>query len=183
MRSLRRRCRRRRARSDTPVRCSRSRFGRCMKCSRPTAVGSSRRYRCRSGRRRSIPATGREGYIPFVAVGADRDSFLELDLSNVVPAATLSHLGAVVSKNPYRPRRCGSFGNPTLMTDERLVFNPPPGWPKPPDGWVPPKGWSPDPAWPDPPEGWQLWLSAGSQRRGVSREGSDPCAGSQPASR
>ncbi|EIC06388.1 helicase A859L containing protein [Microbacterium laevaniformans OR221] len=39
-----------------------------------------------------------------------------------------------------------------------LSFNPPPGWPKPPVGWVPPAGWSPDPSWPDPPEGWQLWL-------------------------
>lgn len=45
------------------------------------------------------------------------------------------------------------------MTDDRSIFNPPPGWPKPPDGWVPPRGWAPDPAWPDPPEGWQLWLS------------------------
>lgn len=47
------------------------------------------------------PGTGREGYVPFVAAGAERDSFLELDLSNVVPAATLSHLGAAVSKNPF----------------------------------------------------------------------------------
>jgi len=45
------------------------------------------------------------------------------------------------------------------MTDDNLIFNPPPGWPKPPDGWAPPKGWSPDPAWPAPPPGWQLWLS------------------------
>lgn len=44
------------------------------------------------------------------------------------------------------------------MSPENRVFNPPPGWPKPPEGWVPPKGWSPDPSWPDPPEGWQLWL-------------------------
>lgn len=47
------------------------------------------------------PAIGRERYIPFVAMGAERQSFLELDLSNVVPAATLSHLGAAVSKSPY----------------------------------------------------------------------------------
>ncbi|MHB8868421.1 MAG: hypothetical protein ACYC6T_09705 [Thermoleophilia bacterium] len=47
------------------------------------------------------PATGREGYIPFVAAGAERDSFLALNLSNVVPAATLGHLGAALSKNPY----------------------------------------------------------------------------------
>ena len=61
------------------------------------------------------------------------------------------------------------------MTDDRLVFNPPPGWPKPPDGWVPPKGWSPDPAWPDPPEGWQLWLSVRSSNDDVS----DPSRGSR----
>lgn len=40
----------------------------------------------------------------------------------------------------------------------KLVFNPPPGWPRPPRGWTPPKGWSPDPSWPEPPTGWQLWV-------------------------
>ena len=37
----------------------------------------------------------------FVATGAERDAFLELDLANVVPAATLGHLGASMSKNPF----------------------------------------------------------------------------------
>lgn len=46
------------------------------------------------------PATGRETYVPFVAVAVSRDGFAELDLSAVVAAATLEHLGAVVSKNP-----------------------------------------------------------------------------------
>ncbi|MEM7048640.1 MAG: DUF4041 domain-containing protein [Acidobacteriota bacterium] len=46
------------------------------------------------------------------------------------------------------------------MTDDSAIFNPPPGWPKPPEGWKPPPGWSPDPAWPAPPEGWELWLPA-----------------------
>jgi len=45
------------------------------------------------------------------------------------------------------------------MTREGPVFNPPPGWPKPPVGWIPPKGWKPDPAWPPPPPGWQLWIN------------------------
>lgn len=48
------------------------------------------------------------------------------------------------------------------MTDDKFVFNPPPGWPRPPEGWRPPKGWSPDPAWPDPPPGWQLWIRVDS---------------------
>lgn len=46
-----------------------------------------------------------------------------------------------------------------------LVFNPPPGWPKPPAGWVPPRGWTPDPNWPLPPEGWQLWISISESDR------------------
>ncbi|PVW04808.1 DUF4041 domain-containing protein [Microbacterium sp. Gd 4-13] len=42
------------------------------------------------------------------------------------------------------------------------VFNPPPGWPKPPAAWLPPAGWAPDPAWPEPPEGWVLWITEGA---------------------
>lgn len=54
-----------------------------------------------------------------------------------------------------------------MTQPDSLTFNPPPGWPQPPKGWVPPKGWQPDPSWPVPPEGWQLWItestSAGGQ--------------------
>jgi restriction system protein len=46
-------------------------------------------------------ATGKDVYVPFVAVGAQRDAFVEFDLAAVVPAATLGHLGAAVSKDPY----------------------------------------------------------------------------------
>jgi restriction system protein len=47
------------------------------------------------------PATGISGFIPFVAMGVSREEFLKLELSNVVPGATLTHLGASVSKNPF----------------------------------------------------------------------------------
>ncbi|HET6505331.1 MAG TPA: hypothetical protein VFG42_00965 [Baekduia sp.] len=47
------------------------------------------------------PATGRTKRTTLVAVAAERASFLEFDLSNVVPLATLQHLGASVSKSPY----------------------------------------------------------------------------------
>lgn len=47
------------------------------------------------------PGTGKLGYIPFVIAAAERDTFLEFDLSGVVPAMTLARLGAAVSKNPY----------------------------------------------------------------------------------
>ncbi|MER5801511.1 DUF4041 domain-containing protein [Streptomyces mirabilis] len=40
-----------------------------------------------------------------------------------------------------------------------MRFNPPPGWPTPPEGWTPPQGWKPDPAWPAPPPGWQLFVT------------------------
>lgn len=47
------------------------------------------------------PATGKEVESPLVAVAAERDIFVELDLSRVTPAETLKHLNAVVSKNPH----------------------------------------------------------------------------------
>lgn len=47
------------------------------------------------------PATGQPTYVPFVAVAARREEFEALDLSAVVPSATLEHLGASVSKNPH----------------------------------------------------------------------------------
>lgn len=39
-----------------------------------------------------------------------------------------------------------------------MRYNPPPNWPKPPQGWAPSPEWSPDPSWPPPPPGWQLWV-------------------------
>jgi restriction system protein len=47
------------------------------------------------------PATGLNKRTTLVAVAAERESFLTFDLSNVVPQATLQHLGASVSKSPY----------------------------------------------------------------------------------
>jgi hypothetical protein len=40
-----------------------------------------------------------------------------------------------------------------------LRFNPPPGWPTPPEGSAPEPGWQPDPSGPQPPPGWQLWVN------------------------
>jgi restriction system protein len=47
------------------------------------------------------PATGLPGTIPLVIVAADREAFTKFDLSNVVPKATLEHLGAALSKSPF----------------------------------------------------------------------------------
>ena len=41
-----------------------------------------------------------------------------------------------------------------------VVFNPPPGWPSAPVGWVPSPGWLPDPSWPAAPPAWQFWTDA-----------------------
>jgi collagen type III alpha len=38
-----------------------------------------------------------------------------------------------------------------------VVFQAPPGWPAPPDGWEPVEGWQPDPSWPSAPPGWRFW--------------------------
>jgi restriction system protein len=52
------------------------------------------------GTKDADPATGKRGFIPFVAVSAEKTSFMEYDLSNVVPLATLQHLSASLSKDP-----------------------------------------------------------------------------------
>lgn len=44
------------------------------------------------------------------------------------------------------------------MTDPtRVVFTPPPSWPAPPAGFMPPRGWQPDPSWPAAPAGWRFF--------------------------
>lgn len=53
------------------------------------------------GANTTSPATGQPTYVPFVAVAAQRESFLAMDLTAIVPLATLEHLGAAVSKNPH----------------------------------------------------------------------------------
>jgi restriction system protein len=53
------------------------------------------------GVERTAPATGRPETVPLVAVAADRQTFGEFDLANVVPQATLAHLGAAMSKSPF----------------------------------------------------------------------------------
>lgn len=52
------------------------------------------------GTETSDPATGLTERIVFVGVAAERDAFSAFELKNVVPAATLQHLGAALSKNP-----------------------------------------------------------------------------------
>jgi hypothetical protein len=44
------------------------------------------------------------------------------------------------------------------MSSTGLKWNPAPGWPEAPEGWVPSESWSPDPSWPPAPVGWQFWL-------------------------
>lgn len=52
------------------------------------------------GVNRIAPATGQPEYVPLAMVAADRETFSSFDLANVVPSATLDHLGAAVSKSP-----------------------------------------------------------------------------------
>ncbi len=47
------------------------------------------------------PATGLSDAIPLVIVAADRETFSRFDLTNVIPRATLDHLGAAVSRSLF----------------------------------------------------------------------------------
>jgi Domain of unknown function (DUF4190)/Septum formation len=58
-----------------------------------------------------------------------------------------------------------------------LRFNPAPGWPPPPPGFVPPPHWQPDPSWPPAPPGWQLWVDDGVPD---PRQPSDPSTWAGP---
>lgn len=62
------------------------------------------------GARALDPATGTVGWTPFVIAGAERDAFLALELASVVPHATLTHLGAALSKNPFKLERAQRQG-------------------------------------------------------------------------
>jgi restriction system protein len=53
------------------------------------------------GTQAADPATGIESFIPLAAVAAERENFLQFDLSAVVPRVTMEHLGGVFSKKPY----------------------------------------------------------------------------------
>jgi len=53
------------------------------------------------GTKTIVPATGKFSYLPLLAVAVSKDVFMDFDLSSIDPAATLKHLGAAISKNPY----------------------------------------------------------------------------------
>jgi hypothetical protein len=57
-------------------------------------------------------------------------------------------------------------------------FNPAPGWPPPPPGFVPPPHWQPDPSWPPAPPGWQIWVddSAPDPRQATGPQATGPQA-------
>lgn len=60
-----------------------------------------------------------------------------------------------------------------------MRFNPAPGWPSSPPGWIPPAGWQPDSSWPPAPPGWQFWMPANEAGDGgvPGAVGPDPASG------
>ena len=56
------------------------------------------------------PATGLHSQFTFVAVGAQRTTFLELDLARITPDATLEYMGAAVSPNPHGLKHAKASG-------------------------------------------------------------------------
>ena len=67
------------------------------------------------------------------------------------------------------------------MTDNgSMIFNPPPGWPKPPTGWRPPASWTPDPSWPPAPSGWALWIDPNEGREAEAPAAAAPTTVNTP---
>lgn len=59
------------------------------------------------------------------------------------------------------------------MVKRHVRFQAPPGWPVPPDGWVPPADWRKPGTWPTPPEGWVFYLELPEPER-ARRHGFEP---------
>ncbi len=74
-------------------------------------------------------------------------------------AAGEAGAGGGTGQGQRRPdAAAGPQGDAGEMPARTMRFNPPPGWPPAPAGWVAPPGWQPDPSWPEPPPGWRLWV-------------------------
>jgi hypothetical protein len=43
------------------------------------------------------------------------------------------------------------------------IYNSPPNWPPPPEGWMPEPGWKPDAHWGPAPPGWKFWVDPASE--------------------
>jgi hypothetical protein len=70
-----------------------------------------------------------------------------------IQALTNKHVQLTGEEIPF-----GLSGLASDAVNSRMVFNPPPGWPPVPNGWVPPAGWRPDADWPAASAAWQFWV-------------------------
>jgi hypothetical protein len=76
-------------------------------------------------------------------------------------AGAVGGIQAVTNKQVQLTGEQIPFGQSGLapgVVNSRVVFNPPPGWPPVPNGWVPPPGWRPDADWPATSAAWQFWV-------------------------
>jgi hypothetical protein len=78
-----------------------------------------------------------------------RSRVRELKASVGAPRAS----GQQAPPHPQTPRAAPASANGPRSGK---VYNPPPGWPRPPEGWVPGPDWRPDPSWPGRPQRWNL---------------------------
>ncbi len=84
---------------------------------------------------------------------------MNFDLDTIVRSVSIVLLLALVVLLVRRfPRKDGrNWWEDDSNVKNQARFNPPPGWPPAPPGWVPPPGWEPDPDWPPAPPGWEFW--------------------------
>jgi hypothetical protein len=90
------------------------------------------------------------------AANAHADNVKRLDPLDEFRRQALPHEARDVLRQTDDQRTLAS-GQIGPSAGPQWQFNPPPGWPPAPPGFVPPQGWQPDPSWPAAPEGWQWW--------------------------
>lgn len=98
------------------------------------------------------PSEASTGEDPFwFTVGA-----LSYYLLNALTLGAMQLLNNVLVRRLGMPLPLGIPSHPPA----RVSFNPPPGWPPPPEGWSPTAPWHPDPSWEALPRDWKLWVPA-----------------------
>lgn len=115
----------------------------------------------------------RKWTVLFLAWVAITGILAALHLQVLIWPIMLAVIGYVVSRilraTPPASRAGRAAETPAAA---RLRFNPAPGWPEPPPGWTPPRGWRPNPSWPPVPPGWEFWVPASD--RGTRNRTSRP---------
>lgn len=87
----------------------------------------------------------------------------------ILPFRLLAMILGALIKAASQSQRGGRRPRRRSLAQQRYEYNPAPGWPASPPGWMPPPGWQPDRSWPRAPIGWRIVRPVGAPARDFSK--------------